>query len=97
MAGFQNRRLSMPGLKPSDYYLYATEKEFFKKHTGAATFDLRSLAVVGFRLIYAGFHDARVREMILEIVKQVSQDDLDHEDSATRPIYKTLEEITRLT
>lgn len=80
------KRLSFPGLKPSDYYLFKEVREYFQC-------DTRQLVALGLRLIYSGFHDPRFREVILEIAKQVLQDDLDKEDKATRPNYTSLKDI----
>ena len=80
------RRLSFPGVKPSDYFLFKEIREYFQC-------DTRQLVVLGLRLIYSGFHDPRFREVILEIAKQVLQDNLDTEDRATRPNYTGLKDI----
>lgn len=66
MAG---RSLKMPGLRPSDYYLFSQEKEHF-------SFDMRELVTLGLRLIYAGWHRSDIREMISTLASQIAQEDL---------------------
>lgn len=81
MAG---RSLKMPGLKPSDYYLFAQEKEAF-------AFDMRELVTLGLRLIYAGWHRSDIREMIIALASQIAQEDLNVQ--AAKVVYKRFSEI----
>ena len=81
---FNSRRLTMRGLKPSDYFLYKSEKEFFD-------FDMRQLVVLGLRWIYAGFHEQEMRNMILALANQIKAEDLDLEKQ--RPEYKKLTQL----
>lgn len=77
------RSLRMPGLQPTDYFLFKETRQYFD-------FDMRQVVVLGLRLTYAMFHDKALRNMILEIAQQVKMDDLD----ACQPIrYDTFAEM----
>ncbi len=81
---FNTRRLTLPGLKPSDYFLFKECKEFF-------SFDTRQVLVLGLRIIYAAFHDPRFREMVFHIAKTVKAEDLSQEQQ--RPTYTTFSQL----
>lgn len=76
---FTSRRLIMRGLKPSDYFLYKSEKDCFN-------FDMRQLFILGLRWIYAGVHEKNMRDMIFELANTIRLEDLDKE--IDRPEYK---------
>lgn len=78
------RTLRMPGLKPSDYWLFDHEKAFFG-------LDMRELVVLGLRVIHRGFQDERLREIIYQILDQVKADDLDIQGE--KVVYQRLEEF----
>ena len=64
------RTLKMAGLKPSDYFLFKQEREYFDM-------DMRELVVLGLRWVYAGWHDPVMREMIKTLAIGVKKDNLD--------------------
>lgn len=64
------KRLWMPGLKPSDYYLYNSMQQYFG-------FNMRQLFVLGNRLIYAGARHPEFREWILRMAAEVYAENLD--------------------
>jgi len=82
--------LRIPSLKPSDWYLVEQEIDFFSfqsrdKH-------IRAILVLGARLIYSGFHDPRVREMILHLAEEVKKDNL---DLGKHVVYKEFKNIVK--
>lgn len=83
---FSARRLTMQGLKPSDYYLYKSMKEFFQ-------FDMRGLVVLGLRNLYSDAHDPITRQRILTLAAQIQQEDLDQEQQ--RPEYRSFNDLMR--
>lgn len=80
------KRLNMPGLKPSDYYLFNQEKEYFN-------FDMRQIVVLGLRCIYAGLHGQITAEQIKDMAYKIINEDLDREEKDTRPTYHNIHEI----
>jgi hypothetical protein len=80
------RRLTMQGLKPTDYFLYKEGKEFFN-------FDMRRLYVLGLRVLYAGLHGQISRDQILTMANTVFGENMDQEDPETRPTYKEFSKI----
>ncbi len=81
---FTGRRLTMQGLKPSDYFLYAQMKTFFN-------FDMRQLFVLGLRYLYSSAYDEVQREKIRAVANMVCQDDLDIEKD--RPTYVAFQKL----
>jgi hypothetical protein len=80
------RRLTMQGLKPTDYFLYKEGKEFFN-------FDMRQLVVLGLRTVYAGLHGQITREQILNMAASIYGENMDQEPLETRPTYREFSKI----
>ena len=78
------RSLRMPGVKPSDFFLFKEEKEYFD-------FDMRELVTLGLRWIYAGWHSKEMREMILSLAATIRQEDLDIQQSPI--VYERFKDI----
>lgn len=76
------KRLNMPGLKPTDYYLYASEKAYFG-------FDMRQLVVLGLRMVYACAGGQITREQMLNMASAILNENLDKE-APDRPVYQEL-------
>jgi hypothetical protein len=83
---FLRKTLNMPSLKPSDYFLYDQERKYFD-------FDMRELVVLGLRVIYACQHGQISRDQMLDFALQIKVEDLDLEDSRTRPTYTEFSKI----
>jgi len=66
------KKLWMPGLKPSDYYLYNSMQKYFD-------LNMRQLFVLALRLIYAGATHPEFREWILRFAAEVKAEDLDRQ------------------
>ena len=47
---FNYKRISFPGMKPSDYFLFKEIRNYFQM-------DTRQLVVFGLRVIYSALHD----------------------------------------
>jgi hypothetical protein len=77
---YYSKRLTCPGLKPSDYYLFRSIRDYFN-------YDMRELVVLGLRYLYSNAHDPVQREKILYLANEVHAENLDVEDSADRPDY----------
>jgi hypothetical protein len=65
------RTLRMPGLKPSDYFLFKEARAYFQ-------YDMRQLFTLGLRLIYILMHNPGLREQILiPLSGEIANEDLD--------------------
>ena len=82
-----SRRLTCQGLKPSDYFLYKQEKDYFD-------FDMRELFVLGLRSIYSLCHDPAQRERILTLARTIKTENLDKEKD--RPEYTFFQKVMEL-
>ena len=83
------KTLRCPGLQPSDYYLFKTERAYFN-------FDMRQLLTLGLRCIHAGMHGTITAEQIKEIAADIANADLDKNDSRVyRDIATLAQQIRR--
>lgn len=65
------RTLRMPGLKPSDYFLFKQCREYFH-------LDMRKMFTVGLRLIYTVMLNPSLRaNLLLPLIEQVHNENLD--------------------
>ena len=85
---YKRKYLTMPGMKPSDFYLYTQVNKQFN-------FKLRDVCVLGLRMIYACAGGGITREQMLNMISSISQENLDYENKEDRPHYYTLEERLR--
>ncbi len=79
------KRLSLPGLKPTDYFLFKNLRDTYQ-------LDTRQILVIGLRWIYAAHHEEYLKTMVKSIITQVQNEDLDQE-AEPRPIYKELRNL----
>jgi hypothetical protein len=84
--------LKLPGLKPSDYFLYKSIADYFFPYTHSVS-RLRQVVVLGVRLIYAIWHRPDLREMVIALAGQIQQEDLDRDLDSV--VYKSLLEIVQ--
>ncbi len=69
--GISNRTLKLPGLKPTDYFLFTQIRDYFGLP------GLRGVLVFGLRWIYSSWHDKELREKMRVIARSVLEEDLD--------------------
>ena len=81
------RSLRMPGLKPSDYYLFKESKALFN-------FDMRQVFILGLRLIYRCLFDARYRALLYELADEINKENLDIQD--IKVVYENFSKIRAL-
>ena|SRR2546423_5248112 len=82
--------LKVPGLKPSDYFLFKSIRDYFFPYTPSIS-NTRQVFVLGIRLIYTCFHDPLLREKVFTLAQQLQHEDLDKQ--LEHIIYKSLQDI----
>jgi len=80
------RTLRMAGLSRSDFQLFT----LLKKHFG---FDMRQIVILGFRWLYASWHEPRLRAMVIALAQEIVAEDLNEE--GPRGTYRPLDAITQ--
>ncbi len=78
------RKLTMPGLKPTDFFLFAQAKKHFDM-------TMRQVFVLGIRLIYTCFADPLLRDRVLYLAHQVQYDNLDKDEVYLQ--YRTYDQL----
>jgi hypothetical protein len=84
--------LKLPGLKPSDYFLYKSIRDYFFPYT-SSTSSTREVFVLGLRLLYAVWHRPDLRDMVITLAGHIQQEDLDRDLESL--VYKSLLEIVQ--
>src|SRR5438552_3498715 len=82
--------LKIPGLKPSDYFLFKSIRDYFLPYTPSIS-NTRQVFVLGIRLIYTCFYDPVLREKIFTLAERLQHEDLDRQLEHIE--YKSLQDI----